>query len=395
MSEAQSQRYSGVAIALHWAMAALLLFMIWLGWNMDENEARYQLHKSIGITVLFLTLSRIAWRALNPPPPMESDISGWEKWASHGVHFAFYFLMIAIPLGGWLLVSVSPFQVATVLFGVIDWPHLPFTAGLRSEVLQGIVENLHSKGAWAIIGLLALHMAGAVKHEMGVEEGVLRRMIPIGGLDPRKTSTAGRSALMAFGGSVVLFAIIAGTALMGSGGGSARAASPPAEATGNWSVDYVASEIRFSGTNNGTPFSGTFTRWQADVNFDPEDLASAQVSVVVETASAETGSRLYNSTLRDAEWFHISAHPQASVTLSEFAAAGDGYTAIATLELKGHPVSVPLDFTLDIAGEDGVLVGGAVFSRRDLNLGMVSDPEGKWVSDEIVVSISGQARRIR
>ncbi|MFN4101972.1 MAG: cytochrome b/b6 domain-containing protein, partial [Pararhodobacter sp.] len=394
MSEAQSQRYSGVAIALHWAMAALLLFMIWLGWNMDENEARYQLHKSIGITILFLTLSRIAWRALNPPPAMESDISGWEKWASHAVHVAFYFLMIAIPLGGWLLVSVSPFQVATVLFGVIDWPHLPFTAGLRSEDLYEIVENLHSKGAWVILGLLALHMAGAVKHEMGVEEGVLRRMIPIGGLEPRKTSTAMRSAVIAFGGSVLLFAIIAGTSLMGNGG-SARAATPPVEATGNWEVDYDASEIRFSGTNDGTPFSGTFRRWQADISFDPEDVENASVNVTVDVTSAATGSRLYDSTLRDAEWFNISAHPQATVTLSEFEERSDSYRATATLTLKGQPVSERLEFTLDITGETGVLSGEAVYSRRDLNLGMVSDPDGKWVSDEIVVAISGQARRIR
>ena len=395
MSEAQSQRYSGVAIAIHWAMAALLLFMIWLGWNMDENEARYQLHKSIGITILFLTLSRIAWRVLNPPPAMESDINGWEKWASHAVHFAFYFLMIAIPFGGWLLVSVSPFQVATVLFGVVDWPHLPFTAGLRSEALAGVVENLHSKGAWVIIGLLALHMAGAVKHEMGVEEGVLRRMIPIAGLQPRKTNTAARSALIAFGGSILLFAVIAGTSLMGGTGGSARAAGPVAEATGNWEVDYDTSEIRFSGVNDASPFSGTFEQWQADVMFDPEDLASAAVSVVVETSSAETGSRLYNSTLRDGEWFDVSAYPQAFVTLTDFAASGDGYTAAATLNLKDNPVSVPLDFTLDIVGEEAVLAGRAVFSRRELNLGMGSDPDGKWVSDEIVVEVSGQARRIR
>ena len=53
---ATSSRYTAVAIALHWAMAALLLFMIWLGWNMEDNEARYQLHKSIGITILFLAL---------------------------------------------------------------------------------------------------------------------------------------------------------------------------------------------------------------------------------------------------------------------------------------------------------------------------------------------------
>ncbi len=49
MTSSSSSRYTVVAILLHWAIAALLLFMIWLGWNMEDNEARFQLHKSIGI----------------------------------------------------------------------------------------------------------------------------------------------------------------------------------------------------------------------------------------------------------------------------------------------------------------------------------------------------------
>src|SRR5690606_18071750 len=129
--DAVSSRYTGVAIALHWAMAALLLFMIWLGWNMDDNEARFQLHKSIGITILFLALARLAWRFANPPPPLPEEMPKIEKTASHVVHVAFYVLMIGIPLGGWLMVSISPVQLSTVLYGVISWPHLPFTQNLR------------------------------------------------------------------------------------------------------------------------------------------------------------------------------------------------------------------------------------------------------------------------
>ena len=71
--KAETSRYTIVAITLHWVMAGLLLFMIWLGWNMDENEVRFQLHKSIGILILFLTLVRVIWRAMNPPPPLPSS----------------------------------------------------------------------------------------------------------------------------------------------------------------------------------------------------------------------------------------------------------------------------------------------------------------------------------
>ena len=397
-SSSPAARYTSVAIALHWAMALLILFMIWLGWNMDENEARYQLHKSVGITLLLLTVARIAWRLLNPPPPEPSTLKPLEQKLSHAVHIAFYALMVIIPLAGWLLVSISPFQISTVLFGAIDWPHLPFTSGLRqgNELLHGIVENVHSKGAWVIIVLLGLHVAGAVKHEFGGEEGVIKRMIPglLGKTSP--PSPPARGAVIAFGGSLVLFALIAAVPLIGSAGAGPGPAqsSVAAEPAGNWSVDYAASDISFSGVYDGKPFGGKFENWSADVGFYPEDLAASSVSVSVETGSVTTGTKLYDSTLREAEWFNTGAFPEAQVELSNFEQTGeDTYTATATMTLKGKETSVPLDFQLTINGDKATLDGKAVFSRKALDLGQVSDASGSWVSDEITVTVSGTATR--
>ena len=397
-SSSPAARYTSVAIALHWAMALLILFMIWLGWNMDDNEVRYQLHKSVGITLLFLTVARIAWRLLNPPPPEPSTLKPLEEKLAHFVHIAFYALMVIIPLAGWLLVSISPFQISTVLFGAIDWPHLPFTTGLRqgNELLHGIVENIHSKGAWVIIVLLGLHVAGAVKHEFGGEEGVIKRMLPglFGKTSP--PSLPARGAVIAFGGSLVLFALIAAVPLIGSAGASPRPAQSGAlaETDGNWSVDYAASEIGFSGVYDGKPFGGKFENWSADVAFFPDDLAASFVTVTVETGSAATGTKLYDSTLREAEWFNTGAFPEAQVELSNFEKTGeDAYSATATMTLKGKETSVPLAFQLTINGDQATLDGKAVFSRKALDLGQVSDAGGSWVSDEITVTVTGTATR--
>lgn len=398
-SSSPAARYTSVAIALHWAMALLIIFMIWLGWNMDDNEARYQLHKSVGITLLFLTVARIAWRLLNPPPPEPVTLKSWEERLSHFVHIAFYALMVIIPLAGWLLVSISPFQISTVLYGVVDWPHLPFTSGLRqgNELLHGIVENVHSKGAWVIIVLLGLHVAGALKHEFGGEEGVLKRMMPslFGKSSP--PSPPARGAVMAFGSSVLLFALIAAVPLLGSSGqasGLAPANASGAEPNGNWAVDYSASEIGFSGVYDDKPFEGVFGAWTAQVVFFPEDLNASAVSVVVEPASVATGTKLYDSTLREAEWFNTGAFPQATVVLSGFESLGDDtYTATATMTLKGKETSVPLTFALKINGDQATLDGSAVFSRKALDLGQVSDAGASWVSDEITVTVKGTATR--
>lgn len=394
MGDASSSRYTGVAIALHWAMAALLVFMIWLGWNMEDNEARYQLHKSIGITILYLALARLAWRFANPPPPLPEGMPALEKTASHFVHIAFYVLMIGMPLGGWLMVSVSPFQVSTVLYETISWPHLPFTDGLRSEQLYEVVEFLHSKGAWGIIGLLALHVAGAVKHEFGSEDGVLKRMLP--GLFGKANPPAlpARGAIFAFGGSLALFLAIAATPMLGSGTpNAAEGIETGTESTGNWDVDYDVAEIRFTGLFEGNAFSGVFESWTADINFDPEALEVAEARVLIDTGSATTGTKGYDDSLKKSEWFNVSAAPQAIVALSNFVALPDGYEATATLTLKGNSVSFPLRFTLDIDGDTATLDGTAELSRKSLDLGQASDPNNSYVADAVTVTISGKATR--
>jgi cytochrome b561/polyisoprenoid-binding protein YceI len=396
MHAPSSNRYTAVAILLHWAIAGLILFMIWLGWNMEDNEARFQLHKSIGIAILFLSVARVMWRWLNSPPPLPDDMTRWEKRLSHGVHVGFYALMIALPLLGWLLVSTSKFQVSTVLFGTVSWPHLPFTEGLRGGVVHEVTEFLHSKGAWVLIVLLGLHVAGAIKHEVAAEQGVFKRMIP--GLFGRAHSPVpARGYVTAFGAAVLLFAIIAAVPLMKSSpstpAGLGTTGAVPAEA-GNWEIDPATSEIAFSGMYQGKPFSGTFSRWDANVLFDPDDLESSAVQVEVYPGTTSTGTKLYDDTLQGAEWFDTNTFPVVKVSLINFAASAEGgYTAEASLLVKEKAVNVPFDFSLIIEGDTATFEGTATLSRTGLNLGQQSDPGGDWVADEVTVTVKGTAAR--
>jgi cytochrome b561 len=396
MHAPSSNRYTVVAILLHWAIAGLILFMIWLGWNMEDNETRFQLHKSIGIAILFLSVARVLWRWRNPPPPLPDDMTPWEKRLSHGVHVAFYALMIGLPLLGWLLVSTSSFQVSTVLFGTVSWPHLPFTEGLRGGVVHDVTEFLHSKGAWVLIVLLGLHVAGAIKHEFAAEEGVFKRMIP--GLFGRPHSPPpARGYAIAFGGAVLLFAIIAAVPLMKSS--PSAPASPGTTGTvpadeGNWTIDPAASEITFTGTYQKKPFSGTFGRWDASVLFDAEDLESSAIEVEVYPGSASTGTKLYDDTIQGGEWFDTNSFPAVKVSLINIAASPDGgYTAEASMLVKDQAINVPFDFNLTIEGDTATFDGRTTLSRKALNLGQQSDPGGDWVDDSIEVTVKGSATR--
>ena len=322
-----------------------------------------------------------------------------EKLASHLVHMAFYGLMIILPLAGWLLVSTSKFKVPTVLFETVSWPHLPAPDFLRGDIAHVIIENIHSKGAWVLIILLGLHVAGAVKHEFAAEDGVLKKMLP-GLFGKPATPPTARGYVRAFGTAIIAFALIAIIPIAGSGQSSSATpqtdeAVAPADETieANWDVVYDTSEIRFTGMYDGAEFTGTFDDWSADVEFHPEALDESRVLVTVQTATADAGKKLYNDSLKGPEWFDTTTYPDAQISLSNFSETDTGYSADAAISLKSELITVPLDFTLEIDGDTAMLAGKAVMSRKAFNLGQDSDPSGSWVGDEITISVTGTATR--
>ncbi|MEL7102142.1 MAG: cytochrome b/b6 domain-containing protein, partial [Pseudomonadota bacterium] len=321
---ASSERYSSVAITLHWLIAIAIIGMIFGGWYMTDlpdgapgQYFLYQMHKSIGITILLLTVARIIWRVMNPPPSLPADMNGLEKTASHLVHLGFYGLMILLPLTGWLYSSVSvKLDVPTVLYGVISWPDVPFVDSLKTESASGIVNFIHGRLAWVALLLLALHVAGAIKHELSAEEGVLKRMLP--GLfgKTEKPAAPGRGAMTAFGSALGILVVVAGASpvlsVLGESGApvSADAAFEP-----NWTVNPDASSIIFSGTHDGNAFSGMFGNWDAAIQFDPSAPSEAEVRVTVSTNSVVSIQKLYADSLPSPEWFNTAAFPTASVEI--------------------------------------------------------------------------------
>lgn len=181
-------RYSSVAMSLHWLIALLMTCNIGLAWYFNSlpkalQDAPTQIHKSIGITVLLLTLVRIGWRLANTPPPLPDHMARWERWAAKGTHYVFYFLMLAMPLSGWAMVSASPLIKLhpTVLFGVVPWPAVPY-GHLDSDTLHGIRKAMaftHEKLAWLAYATISLHVAAALKHHLIDRDDVLTRMLPL------------------------------------------------------------------------------------------------------------------------------------------------------------------------------------------------------------------------
>lgn len=171
-------RYSRVAIAFHWTIAALVIVNMVIGIGHDylpALRAAMGAHKSIGILVLALTLGRIAWRLGHRPPPLPAAMPAWEKGAAHAGHLGLYLLMLALPVSGWVMAS-NPERVRPLtFFGLFDIPYLPVSAAGA-----GAGHDAHGVLGWIMLALLALHIGAALRHHLVRRDGVLARMLPHG-----------------------------------------------------------------------------------------------------------------------------------------------------------------------------------------------------------------------
>ena len=157
-------RYATVAIVLHWLIALAIAAQVSIAWRMDsktpEGFALTQLHKSIGVTILVLSILRLGWRLTNPPPPEPPGLARWERVSSQAVHWAFYGIMIGMPLTGWLMVSASKTQIPTLLYGVVPWPNIPGIADLAPQA-KHMWRDVGSTNDMAAAGFPAAHAVSA------------------------------------------------------------------------------------------------------------------------------------------------------------------------------------------------------------------------------------------
>lgn len=218
LQTAPNVRYTRVAMWLHWLIALFILFNLALGFFMEDlpPPGRFivvRAHISAGLTVLALTIVRIAWRLTHRPPPFVQGLRGWERGLAHAVHFGLYAMMLAMPLVGWGLISANPpmgspaavemarqhqadqaaglakgpppfASSTTYVWGIVPVPPLGPIAAIGSEMSgvarqkqlhDGLVQA-HALGAFVMIALLALHLGGALKHQFIDQEDELARM---------------------------------------------------------------------------------------------------------------------------------------------------------------------------------------------------------------------------
>jgi len=176
-----TQRYNKVAITLHWVTAALIIYMLTLGEDLIKDKrwltpavpaSNPGLHASLGLLILILTVVRLVWRAMNPPPA-DVPMPAWQAKASHALHWAFYAVLFLIPLSGLAelgktIAKRHPEYASLTFFNLFPMPYF-------SMDWFGGLHDVFTKLAWA---LLAVHVIAALKHQFIDKDGLLMRMSP-------------------------------------------------------------------------------------------------------------------------------------------------------------------------------------------------------------------------
>jgi cytochrome b561 len=169
--------YTLTARVLHWSVATLVLLMIPLGivianeWGGPAQQFLYNLHKSIGATLLPLVIIRLLYRLNNPPPPLPSDIPAIQQFAAHATHWALYVLILIQPIVGYIMTSAYPAPVP--FFGLFNLPAIWPENRALSEQLS--VVHLYVGIAIAVVA--AMHIGAALFHHFVRKDRVLMRMV--------------------------------------------------------------------------------------------------------------------------------------------------------------------------------------------------------------------------
>ena len=392
--QAAQQRYSAVAVLLHWTIALAIGFQLALGFSMPKNEsgfALFQLHKSVGITILLLSLARLAWRLTHRPPAAVEG--GFQGFLAKTVHTLLYVFMIAMPLTGWAVASTSRIEVPTLLFGVMPWPHLPI-----SNALHELAEEAHKILAWTGVALIGLHVAGALRHQFFIKDGLLRRMGPGG--------SAWAAGLLALAVVVVYFATgmkIAGDVVAAGGYNAVQEQAPdatrvPLEAQPTATPTPEAEEtaaaedepgpppvwaiqpggrLGFVVTSGSDSYRGSFSDWNGTVRFDPENPESADIRITIRLASAALGDDTMDEMLQGVDFFAASTNPTATWRSTSVRRTGaNRYSASGTLSLRGASRPQSLSFTLSGEGLGRHVEGSASIDRTAFGVGAGDAAEG-------------------
>ena len=160
-----------------------------------------------------------------------------------------------------------------------------------------------------------------------------------------------------------------------------------------YTVDKAASKLGFTGSMSGAPFQGTFRRWDATIDFDPNNLPASRASVTVDMASASTGDGTRDEAMPSSDWFAAQRFPRATFTTRAITRTGPNrYQAAGDLTIRGVRRPVVMAFTLQLNGNVARMQGRLPLDRTAFGVGQGQFRTDGMVAKTVTVTVDLTAR---
>lgn len=173
-----TDRYGIVSILFHWVTAltvfglfALGYWMVGLGYYDTWYHRAPEIHKSIGMLLLILTVARLAWRHISPAPKALVTHGTMVRRASKAGHLLLYLGLLAVMFAGYFISTADGVGVS-----VFGWFTIPaaVSQGASQADLAGVI---HRYLAWGLVIFAVAHGLAAIKHHVIDRDRTLVRML--------------------------------------------------------------------------------------------------------------------------------------------------------------------------------------------------------------------------
>lgn len=345
--------YGLVSKALHWLIALGVIGLLVMGIFMEEIADKplrfqvYGIHKALGITLLALMVLRLVWKLMHWGLPTHNpNHKPWEQKLAAAVHWAFYGLLIAMPLSGWLMTGAAGSTLSW--FGFFNIPNL-VEADKDMRHFYGEVHEIIANLIWLF---LALHVGGAVKHAVIDKDGTLRRM----------------AALLVF----ACFVPVAAYA-------EDRAAATV------WKLERDQSRLTIEATQEGGVFKGVFNAFSGAIRFSPDKPEIGDAQIMIDLGSFNSGNAERDETVMEKDWFDTATTPTSFYHIDRFEKGSEDGSFIAKgrLVLRGieRPLNLPFKLLVTNDGEiqTAHATGEVSINRLEYGVG-----EGDWANPSMV-----------
>ncbi|MCY4317150.1 MAG: cytochrome b/b6 domain-containing protein [Roseovarius sp.] len=358
--------------------------------DISQAALLFSAHKTLGIIVFFVALTRITWAASQPKPGLLNGDKFPEAILAETVHWLLYGSLVLVPLSGWV------HHAATSGYAPIFWPfgqNLPFVP--KNETLAELSGTMHGIFASVLIGSIAVHVAGALKHHFLDRDTTLRRMLSGSNSEVPTGRQPGLVAPLALALAIWMAAIgisyLAGVFSAARPDGNhvyLNETNPADNASGNW--DVQEGEIKFAVKQLGADVEGSFEDWNAIIHYsDIPDKSGRHGSVRVDVAieSLKMGSIAAHAL--DYRYLNVFEYPMG-IFEAEIFKSGDSLTASGFLILKDMSVPVAIPINLDVDGDNASASGLLQVDRRNFGIG---DEGEDNVGSIVTISFNLTAKR--